>query len=290
MYPAVSHEYFVPNLFGSLHRNHFGLPTSFPVSFTPLERARQCYFSRQFSKASSDTDTTVDWRISSSNKLIQTRTKLENAKHKLEDAKQNFIEDIQDTKARMRVKMDEIIERENIFTIPNFLCISRIVAAPFLCHLVLTGSYDMALGLFMLAGATDLADGWIARVFPSQASKLGSFLDPLADKVLVAVLFLALTCNGLIPIPLTGLIIYRDVVIIAAASYVRYRSLPAPRTLMRYFDATHATVQLSPTLISKVNTAVQLSLITATLAQPVINFPSPAAMTALWYVLTLSSE
>ena len=42
-------------------------------------------------------------------------------------------------------------------------------------------------------------DGAIARVFPSQASRLGSFLDPLADKILVAVLFLSLTYQGIIP-------------------------------------------------------------------------------------------
>ncbi|KAF2356637.1 CDP-alcohol phosphatidyltransferase [Trinorchestia longiramus] len=243
---------------------------------------------RHFGRARQDSETAIDWNLAPNKKLLETRTKLEKAKHKLEGAKQNIMEDIQDTKALVREKMDAIIEKENIMTVPNLLCISRIVAAPFLCHLVVSGAYDLALGLFVLAGITDLADGWIARVFPSQASKLGSFLDPLADKVLVAVLFLSLTYNGLIPIPLTGIIIYRDVAIIAAASYVRYKSLPSPRTVMRYFDATHATVQLSPTTVSKVNTAVQLGLITATLAQPVFALPSPAVMTGLW-VLTIGT-
>jgi cardiolipin synthase len=42
-------------------------------------------------------------------------------------------------------------------------------------------------------------DGWIARNFESQASKMGSFLDPMADKVLIATLFLSLTYMDLIP-------------------------------------------------------------------------------------------
>ena len=43
----------------------------------------------------------------------------------------------------------------------------------------------MACGLFVYAGATDMADGYIARNFKNQASSLGSFLDPLSDKILV---------------------------------------------------------------------------------------------------------
>ncbi|KAG7167949.1 Cardiolipin synthase (CMP-forming)-like [Homarus americanus] len=159
--------------------------------------------------------------------------------------------------------------RENIWTVPNLLCVSRIAFSPVLVHLVVSSNYSWALGLFMLAGFTDLLDGWIARTFPGQASNLGSFLDPLADKVLVALLFLSLTYVGLIPLPLTGLIIYRDVLIIGGASYVRYKSLPPP-----------------------VNTAIQLSLITASLAAPVFCFTDHYLLKAIWWVTaatTLSS-
>lgn len=224
----------------------------------------------------------IDWNHASKTKLIDAQQKIDDAKAKLEDAKQNLVEEIHDTSTRMKEKMGDIIERENIFTIPNLMCMFRIGAAPFLCHLVVAGNYPYALGLFLLAGVTDLADGWIARMFPSQASRLGSFLDPLADKILVALVFLALTYNGMIPVALTGLIIYRDTAIIAAASYLRYCSLPAPRTVLRYFDATHATIQLAPTGISKLNTALQLTLITAALATPVFGVPSPEITTVLW--------
>ncbi|XP_042884299.1 probable cardiolipin synthase (CMP-forming) [Penaeus japonicus] len=213
-------------------------------------------------------------------------------KNQFREAGQDLLDDIKEKKAKVRERMDAIIERENIWTIPNLLCVSRIAFSPYLCHLVLSADYNWALGLFMFAGFTDLLDGWIARTFPSQASRLGSFLDPLADKVLVAMLFLSLTYVGLIPLPLTGLIIYRDILIIGGASYVRYKSLPPPKTITRYFDATHATAQLAPTTISKVNTAIQLGLITASLAAPVFFFTDHYLLNALCWVTaatTLSS-
>lgn len=87
---------------------------------------------------------------------------------------------------------------------------------------------QIALWLLVFAGFSDLADGWIARTWSSQASKLGTFLDPVADKLLVGTLFLSLAWVGLVPIPLTCLVITRDIVLISAASYIRYKSLPSP--------------------------------------------------------------
>lgn len=71
-------------------------------------------------------------------------------------------------------------------------------------------------------------DGWIARTWESQSSKMGSFLDPMADKVLIATLFLSLTYAGLIPVPLTSIIIGRDVLLVVAGFVIRYQSLPPP--------------------------------------------------------------
>lgn len=87
---------------------------------------------------------------------------------------------------------------------------------------------QIALWLLAFAGVSDLADGWIARTWTSQASKLGSFLDPVADKLLVGTLFLSLAWVGLIPVPLTCLVVTRDIALVTAASYIRYRSLPPP--------------------------------------------------------------
>lgn len=195
---------------------------------------------------------------------------------------------LQDIKLTRR-KVEEIIEKENIWTIPNLLCMGRIVTSPFLSYLILSQDYQIALWLLAFAGVSDLADGWIARTWTSQASKLGSFLDPVADKLLVGTLFLSLAWVGLIPVPLTCLVVARDVALVTAASYIRYRSLPPPKTLARYFDPTHATVQLAPTLTSKLNTGMQLTLVAGTLAAPIYHFVDHPILQYLCYITAITT-
>lgn len=71
-------------------------------------------------------------------------------------------------------------------------------------------------------------DGWIARRFPSQKSAIGSFLDPLSDKILMTTMFLSLTYVHVIPAALTALVVSRDILLIYAGLYVRYMSVVPP--------------------------------------------------------------
>lgn len=173
---------------------------------------------------------------------------------------------------------------ENVLTIPNVLTVSRIVMCPLLAYLVVQHDYSTAFFLFSVAGATDLLDGWIARTFPSQSSLAGSFLDPMADKILISTLFLSLTYSSLIPLPLTALIIARDIGLIGAGFYVRFVSLTPPRTVRRYFDVTLQSAQLAPMKISKYNTALQLLLAATSLAVPAFDLPCNDLLPLLWYV------
>ncbi|KAG8583947.1 hypothetical protein GDO81_008602 [Engystomops pustulosus] len=142
---------------------------------------------------------------------------------------------------------------ENPWTIPNLLSMTRIGLSPVLGYLVVGKDFNLALGIFVLAGITDLLDGYIARNWANQKSALGSALDPLADKILISVLYVCLTYANLIPVPLTVMIILRDIILIGAVFYVRYKTLAPPRTLGRYFNPCYATAQLEPTFISKVS-------------------------------------
>lgn len=72
------------------------------------------------------------------------------------------------------------------------------------------------------------ADGYIARKWPSQASKLGSFLDPMADKLLVGALVISLSYINLFPVWLSVMVICRDAFLIGAGFVIRYISLPQP--------------------------------------------------------------
>ncbi|XP_072385928.1 probable cardiolipin synthase (CMP-forming) isoform X4 [Diabrotica undecimpunctata] len=213
----------------------------------------------------------------------ENKEKLKYTEKRLKEKGHFLLNDIKKTKNKVREKVEEVIERENVYTLPNFLCVTRIALSPYLGFLIVETQFDKALFIIGIAAVTDLLDGWIARTWKSQSSKIGSFLDPMADKILIGTLFLTLTYVDLIPLVLTGLIIARDALLVAAGFVIRYLSLPPPRTLSRYFDMTHATAQLAPTFISKVNTAVQLLLIGSTLAAPVFNYVGHPALEALCY-------
>ncbi|XP_013816935.2 cardiolipin synthase (CMP-forming) [Apteryx mantelli] len=178
---------------------------------------------------------------------------------------------------------------ENPWTIPNILSMARMGLAPVLGYLIIEENFNVALGVFVLAGVTDLLDGFIARNWANQKSALGSALDPLADKILISVLYVSLTCANLIPASLTSMIILRDVALIAAVFYVRYKTLSPPRTLSRYFNPCYATAQLKPTFISKMNTAVQLILVAASLAAPVFNYVDSIYLQTLWCITAFTT-
>ena len=77
-------------------------------------------------------------------------------------------------------------------------------------------------------------DGQIARRWPSQASKAGSFLDPAADKVLMGSLVISMGYCELLPLWLAGVVLFRDVFLIAAGFVIRYISLPPPVNLLLF--------------------------------------------------------
>lgn len=209
--------------------------------------------------------------------------------------RKNFlVDDIREARhkvqERVREKIDEIREeRENIMTIPNMLTISRAVLSPYIGYVIVQGDFTLGMSLLAFAGITDLLDGQIARRWPSQASKFGSFLDPMADKLLMGSLVISLCYTDLLPMWLMGIVVFRDVFLLGAGFVIRYISLPPPKTFSRYFDATHVTAQLEPTLLSKINTGVQLATIGLSLGAPIWNYLDHPALQGLWYLTGLTT-
>jgi len=94
-----------------------------------------------------------------------------------------------------------------MLTLPNLLTLSRIFAVPFLAFLLWWPDWQLgylvAYGLYCLMGITDYFDGYLARS-SGAVSKLGIFLDPIADKIMVAAVILVLTAQGWLRGPLVG--------------------------------------------------------------------------------------
>ncbi|RUP48664.1 CDP-alcohol phosphatidyltransferase-domain-containing protein [Jimgerdemannia flammicorona] len=177
---------------------------------------------------------------------------------------------------------------ENIYTVPNMLTFSRILATPFVGYLIIHEQYPLALGTFVAAGVTDLLDGYIARRF-NMKTVVGSIIDPAADKALMTVLTVTLAVQGLLPVPVALIILGRDTGLILASFYYRYISLPHPKTFLRYWDFSIPSAEVKPTTISKVNTALQLVLMGASLTNPVFAWPEHMALTTLQYTVATTT-
>ncbi|KAL9623297.1 MAG: hypothetical protein Q9160_002404 [Pyrenula sp. 1 TL-2023] len=182
----------------------------------------------------------------------------------------------------LRVRLlSKLTPHENIYTVPNILTFSRLLAAPVVGYLVVTQQHGLALGLFFYAGVTDLIDGYIARRYSLQ-TVVGTVIDPMADKALMTISAIALAIQGALPLWLVSLILMRDIGLGIAAIYYRWISLTPPKTMARYWDFSLPSAEVKPTEISKFNTFLQLLLVGAGMGLPVV----PEALVKVWYLDT----
>ncbi|KAI1384499.1 uncharacterized protein F4822DRAFT_433043 [Hypoxylon trugodes] len=184
--------------------------------------------------------------------------------------------------------LTSLTPHENIYTVPNLLTFSRLVAAPFIGYAILHDAHGWALGLFAYAGASDLLDGWIARRWKLQ-TVVGSVVDPMADKTLMTVLTVCLAVKGALPVWLAAIILGRDVGLGIAAIYYRWISLPPPKTFARYWDFSLPSAEVRPTTISKYNTFLQLGLMGATMVTPVVTADVGLAMSTFQYLVATTT-
>ena len=133
--------------------------------------------------------------------------------------------------------------------LPNILTLLRIGAVPVLILFLREREYAVAVAIFVGAGITDGLDGWIAKKF-NCVTRLGSILDPIADKVLIVSTYVVLVLLGDLPFWLLLLIVFRDLGIIGG-----YLIL----------DTLHDSVPLHPSFLSKVNTLLQIILVAVVL-------------------------
>ncbi|MGA2780401.1 MAG: CDP-diacylglycerol--glycerol-3-phosphate 3-phosphatidyltransferase [Smithella sp.] len=129
--------------------------------------------------------------------------------------------------------------------IPNFLSLLRIILVPVIVIFLIQGSYTKALIIFVIAGLTDALDGALARLLNKQ-TKLGSFLDPLADKILLSTSVIALAIFNLIPSWLAVIVISRDFMILLGIVILSMMSV---------------TYEIKPIFVSKVTTALQIATV-----------------------------
>jgi cardiolipin synthase len=134
--------------------------------------------------------------------------------------------------------------------LPNLITALRFVLIPVLVVLLLGRRYEQAFAVFIVSALSDLADGLIARRW-NVRTRLGAIADPLADKLTMLAVTLVLASQSLMPVWLAAAIVVRDLVIVGG---------------VLAFHLFIGRLQIAPSWISKLNTALEFAVLSALLA------------------------
>jgi cardiolipin synthase len=154
--------------------------------------------------------------------------------------------------------------------------LARIILVPLVVWLIASGQLRLAFLLFLAAAVSDGVDGFLAKRF-GMKTELGAYLDPLADKVLIVSIYVALGTTGVIPVWIVILVVSRDIMIVGAIILSWLIGRP---------------VAIRPHPISKINTGAQILFACLVLASQGYKFDAEPVLTlvmALVAVLTLLS-
>lgn len=157
--------------------------------------------------------------------------------------------------------------------IPNFITLGRVMSVPVIFWLLVNGHARSAFFVLLLAGVSDAVDGFLAKRF-NWTSKLGAYLDPLADKILIVSIYIALAVSKQVPLWLVIAVVSRDILILLAV------------LLSWLVDRPFV---IKPLTISKINTAAQLVLATTVLGDNAFGLGLETSRQVLVWVTGLST-
>jgi cardiolipin synthase len=133
--------------------------------------------------------------------------------------------------------------------LPNLITLVRLLLVPFTVWLIISEAHAWAFAVFVVAGASDGADGFLVRRYGWQTTA-GAYLDPIADKALMVSVYVTLGFMKVIPAWLVITVVSRDVLIVGAVVLARLMDHP---------------VKVRPLLVSKVNTLAQIVFVVVVL-------------------------
>ena len=159
---------------------------------------------------------------------------------------------------------DAVAPRDRVLTVPNTLSMIRLVLVPvFLWLLLVADATGWAVAVLIFSGASDWADGKIARLYANQSSRLGELLDPAVDRIYMVVVPIAMAVAGIVPWWIVATLLGRDLVLAGTLPLLRSRGLSAlpvtylgkaatfalmsglPLVLLGQFDAQWSRVALA---------------------------------------------
>lgn len=139
--------------------------------------------------------------------------------------------------------------RDRVLTVPNVLSVLRLVLiAVFIYLLLVSHSYGWATTVLMVSGASDWADGKIARLL-DQYSRLGELLDPAVDRLYMVVVPVAMAIAGMIPWWIIAVLLGRDALLATTLPVLRSRGLTALPVTYIGKAATFALMSAFPLIL-----------------------------------------
>ena len=164
-------------------------------------------------------------------------------------------------------------------SIPNMITMSRIISTPYLSYLIVTERYEYAVGGCVLFALSDWLDGAVARNFEGQKTVLGTYLDPLADKIAINTIALSLWYTGILPGPLVGVWLGRDVPLIVFSYLTVQRATKAGDAVV---NPATTSFKVRPSFIGKANTALQFVTLSASMTQTIMCHSSDIVLGLCW--------
>ena len=181
-----------------------------------------------------------------------------------------------------------------MMSLPNILTLSRIVTLPLLAFLLWWPDWEwgylLAFVLYGLMGITDYFDGYIARS-TGAVSKLGQFLDPVADKIMVATVILVLAAQGVLRGPYVGdmhviaggIILVREIAVSGLREFLGGLQVSVPVSRLAKWKTTFQMICLGALILGKA-----LPWWNIELAGQTINLPHTVGLTTLWAAAALT--
>ena len=181
-----------------------------------------------------------------------------------------------------------------MLTLPNILTLSRIFAVPLLAFLLWWPEWDfgylLAFGLYCVMGITDYFDGLLARS-SGAVSRLGVFLDPLADKIMIAAVILVLTAQGVLRGPYVGdahviaglIILIREFAVSGLREFLGGLQVSVPVSKLAKWKTTFQLVSLGALILGK-----GLPWWNVDIGGIEANVPHTVGLTTLWAAAVLT--
>lgn len=181
-----------------------------------------------------------------------------------------------------------------MLTLPNLLTLSRIVTVPLLALFLWWPGWELgyaiAFVIYCLMGVTDYFDGYVARA-RGAVSKLGMFLDPIADKIMVAAVILVLTAQGVLRGPYVGdahviaglIILVREIAVSGLREFLGPLQVSMPVSRLAKWKTTFQMVSLGALILGKATPWWNVAP-----GGFVMNLPHTVGLTTLWAAAILT--